>query len=43
MKQEQKQIAHVLSDIGMDEQLIKTMTNYSFHRDKLKSQEENGD
>lgn len=33
MKQEQQEIADVLSELGLDERLIHFMTNYPTHRD----------
>lgn len=37
MRDEQKEIAHVLSEMGLDEQLIKAMTDVNQHREALTS------
>lgn len=33
MKQEQRKIAEVLYELGMDERLISFMTNWDFHKE----------
>lgn len=40
MKQEQEEIAQVLSSLGMDEQLIHFMTGTDVHREKTRYEKE---